>query len=224
MAAGLGVVAGVVLGLLTWQQNRQFQDPIRLWEDVVTRVPTSWRGFSNLAGAYSLQGNDVAAIAALDRSLALAPRQPKSLYNRANARRRQGDLRGAEKDYRLTVELDPKHAEARNNLAMLLKQRGDVAEARQELETVVRQTPDHASAWYNLALIRFESAELDAGGSAVDAFLALRPEAAKGWVLAGDVRSRLGDAAGARAAYERALDTGADRGEISARLRRLEAP
>lgn len=221
-AAGLGVLAGGLLGVSTWQQNLRLQDPVRMWEDVVARVPSSWRGFSNLAGAHAQRGNDPAAIAALDRSLALAPTQARSLYNRANARRRQGDPAGAERDYRLALEIEPGHAEARNNLAMLLKQRGDLNDAEEAFETVVRNAPDHASAWYNLARTRFERSDLEGSREAVDAFLALRPDAGKGWLLAGDLRVRLGDVDGAREAYRRALANGADPAEIAARLRLLD--
>lgn len=222
--AGAGVLACVVLAGLTFQLNRRFQDPVRVWEDVVARAPGNWRGFANLAGAHAQRGDDRAAIAALDRSLALAPTQAKSHYNRANARRRLGDGPGAEADYRRTLDLEPGHAEARNNLAMLLKQQGDTAAARRELEDLVQRAPGHASAWYNLALLRFEAGDDEASRTAIEAFLALRGDSAKGWLHAGDARLRLGDAAGAREAWEQALRFGADRALVMARLRRLEPP
>jgi Flp pilus assembly protein TadD len=188
----------------------------------VKTVPSNWRAFSNLAGVYAERGDDAAALAALDRSLALAPTEVKSLYNRGNARRRRGDWSGAEQDYRRAVEIDPSHAEARNNLAMLLKQRGDGDGAVEQLELTLRHQPRHASAWYNLALVRYERREYGASLDAIQEYVALRADSAKGWSLAGDIQSALGNVPAARQAYRRALEVDPSQSMVATKLAALE--
>jgi len=215
-AAALVLAAGALLAVSTWRQNRFLQDPVRLWQDVAARSPGNGRAFGNLAGALLERGDDDAALAALDRSLALEPANVRSWYNRGNALRRRGDLAGAERDYRRAIELDPRHVQARNNLALLRKQLGDRAEARAQLERVVEIDPGHAPAWLNLATLRLEQGELAAGRDAIERHLALRDDSAKGWAVAAEVRAALGDADGAREARARAQGLAAGRSGAAA--------
>jgi tetratricopeptide (TPR) repeat protein len=85
---------------------------------------------------YSYGGAHRQALAAYDRAVSLAPRNPQFLYNRATVRRFLGLLAEAEADYDLVIALKPTDFEAYKNRADLRTQtaaRNHVA----ELETVI---------------------------------------------------------------------------------------
>jgi tetratricopeptide (TPR) repeat protein len=78
------------------------------------------------------------ALAAYDRAVALAPKDPRILYNRAAVRRFLGDLEGAEADYDRAIALNPKDFEAYLNRSDLRVQTAERNHVR-ELEALALQ-------------------------------------------------------------------------------------
>jgi tetratricopeptide (TPR) repeat protein len=82
------------------------------------------------------------ALAAYDRAAALAPEDPRILYNRAAVRRFLGDFEGAEADYDRTIALNPKDFEAYLNRSDLRIQTAGRNHVRQLEALVTQPFPD----------------------------------------------------------------------------------
>jgi tetratricopeptide (TPR) repeat protein len=94
-------------------------------------------GILDSAGTLYSFGNDQQrALAAYDRAVALSPRNPQFLYNRATVRRFLGALGDAEEDYDKVIALKPTDFEAYNNRSNLRIQTAEHNHIR-ELETVL---------------------------------------------------------------------------------------
>ena len=82
------LAAGIVLllGLLTWQRNQQWRDPLAFWRDNVRLAPTKARAWGSLARQRIEAGEPAEAAAALRRSIELrsaqgAPDDPLDVVN-----------------------------------------------------------------------------------------------------------------------------------------------
>ncbi len=76
------------------------------------------------------------------------------LYQSARAKHRNGDVAGAETDYRAVIDFDPRHADAHANLGFLFLLKNDLAGADREIRTALGLQPDHADALKSLAELR----------------------------------------------------------------------
>lgn len=91
---------------------------------------------SDAIGTLYSAGNDQKrALAAYDRAVALQPRNPRFLYNRASARRFLGLFAGAEEDYDRVIALQPTDFEAYKNRTDLRTQTAERNHIK-ELEAV----------------------------------------------------------------------------------------
>lgn len=100
--------------------------------------------YNNRAAELLADPDPMAAAPYMAMTLQLAPRYASGWANAGVLRLRQGDLRGAERDYLKALGFDPAHAGALFNLVTLYRDRGDgVRSARfqQRLEKVQMKDP-----------------------------------------------------------------------------------
>lgn len=117
---------------------------LRYFEAAVAQAPEHLRFKGKLAGAYAAAGQTDRARALYDELVAANPTQADVLNNRGLLRGLQGDLPGAEADFRAALALDPDGEQALANLASLLYNTGRPDEARAVAERLVRLRPDDA--------------------------------------------------------------------------------
>ncbi len=132
-------------------------EAIVLYRRVVLTDPRNARAQYLLAAASLATGDPAAALASVDRALALDPRSPDHHAVRGHALKAAGRLDEAIGCYREAVRLKPSYAEMQFNLANALRQRAvdadDVAgleEAAESYRRAVRLKPDLAGAHNNL--------------------------------------------------------------------------
>jgi tetratricopeptide (TPR) repeat protein len=145
--------------------------------DAVERLAGTDAAMWDAIGTLRSYANDQRrALAACDRAVALAPRNPQLIFNRAAVRRFIGDLEGAEGDYDQVIALAPRDYEAYMNRSELRVQtavRNHVA----ELEALtVRNFAD----WRGEVQVRFALAkEYEDLGEYTKSFEHLRKGAGK---------------------------------------------
>ena len=88
---------------------------------------------------------------ALERELALNPRDAESLYQLGEIAWRRGDEESAARHYEKAVESQPAFVEGLVGLAKALIARGEFARAAERLESAVGIDPEHEVARYRLA-------------------------------------------------------------------------
>lgn len=106
-------------------------------------------------GCALAQRNEYAPAAAIfDRLIAeRTPYERQALLQRAHVRRLEGDVKGAEADYRQRLELDAQDAEALLWLGMLELGRDDLPQAAEYLAAAVRHAPEDGRAQLALGLV-----------------------------------------------------------------------
>ena len=95
---------------------------------------------SNRGAELLQEGRLAEALGKLRMAVTLEPENAKTWVNLGVARRRAGDLEGAEYAYRVALEIDPGTYSSYQNLAALLRLDGRSDEAR-EMEEILRSAP-----------------------------------------------------------------------------------
>jgi Flp pilus assembly protein TadD len=125
-----------------------------------------------LADSLAAQGQDQPALEALDQALAITPRSPSLLNDRAALLMRLGRGGEAVADYRRALELAPGNPLLMHNLAWaLLKQETDLDLALSLAEQAVKQDPSNPRFWDTLGQV--QKARGDFGDAVVSLHRAL---------------------------------------------------
>ena len=134
-----------------WLVNTQHVEEARqLYKDLVAQYPRE----ANLHYAYGLTltvSDQDAAIAELEKALALNPRHVPALVEAAFLCVEGGHLEKGERLAQRAMEIEPKNYAPHNILGRALVQTGHADEGIKELETAVKLAPTIASSHFNLA-------------------------------------------------------------------------
>ena len=201
------LVVGTILGTLTWRHAGVFGDNETLFRETLTRNPSCWLCYNNLA-ATRLHGSDEeASLAAryLAEAVRLNPLSAEVQNNLGGALQRQGRMNEALIAHRKAIELNPRLVDARYNVGVVLQALGDLDGARREYEQVVRERPDYAAAHHNLGTVLLALGQGDAAVAAFAESTRLQPDNAEAWNVLGMVASDAGRLEEARAAFASAL-------------------
>lgn len=148
----LCVVFGAPLGLLTWNQSRQYIDEVTLYRATLERNPGCWLCHNNLATP-KLHGSTVEledAIAHLRESLRINPADAEAHNNMGGAYQRLGQFAEALEEHQRALQLNPRLVEARYNMGVCYQAMNRFEEAREQYRQATRAQPDYAMAHYNL--------------------------------------------------------------------------
>jgi tetratricopeptide (TPR) repeat protein len=164
----------------------------------------------------------------LDAWLAAHPTDERALFDAGYLADAQGRNDDAVSLYRRAVAADPKSFEAQVSLGLLLARLGKPAEARPALWTATTLDAGaagpaaKAKAWRALAQIDLQGVDgkQDPSQASIDLLEALKisPETEADTLMAASLAESSGDAAGAEAAYRRALKSDPDSGTAIAGL------
>ena len=116
---------------------------------------------SNRGVEAMLDGHDQDAARWLVRATELAPALAPAWINLGVARRRLGDLAGAETAYQRALRIDPGAAAAYRSLAALLRVRGRQGEADALLDDAARHQTDDPLSYLHLAQRSLETGDVD---------------------------------------------------------------
>ena len=105
-----------------------------------------------LADLTARDGNPEAAVAALDRVLALDPNNSAALIRRGNARFELHQLDDAESDYSLALARDAQQSAARFGLGRLSYERGEFEQAIDHFQAAIQDQPKGSVIHHHMAL------------------------------------------------------------------------
>ncbi len=185
----VGVALAGAMATLTAARNAVYESRIGLWEETLATVPQNSTAHIMLAGALLDEGRADAALAAVDRAVALSPGQAFAHTRRAETLFDLGRIDEAVEAARRAIVIQPRMHGAHATLLAALLRRGDAEAAASAGEEAIRMMPNLVS------------------GPMADANTAsLFTNLGVAWAMTGDPR--------AVQAFERALDT--DRGSARA--------
>ena len=146
----LGLLLFLVLGTLTWRRNQLWSSPVELWRDAVTKSPGKARPHYNLGTSLNDAGVPAAALASLERAVALQPEHADAWHNLGVAHAALGEFAAAIAAYRSALALDSQMWRAQSGLGVALMNIGELEEAIAAYREAVRLAPDSAQARNNL--------------------------------------------------------------------------
>ncbi len=153
------------------------------------------------------RGDVDGGVAELQAAIRIRPRYWRSYMTLGLVYYRAGRYREALDPYRRATELQPNEPSPFANLGTMYHLLGDITQAIGNYEHAVRLGPS-ASAYANLALVYYRANRLDDARNAYEQSLAANPKSVLNHRNLGDVYTRLGETAKAKAEYEQAIAIG----------------
>ncbi len=150
MGGALVLLAGVALGILTFQRNVDYQSELSIWADAVAKAPGNARVHNNLGIALAGRSQIDEAMAHYRKALELKPDYAEAHSNLGNALTGRGQIDEAMAHYRRALEVKPDYAEAHNNLGNALVGCGRFDEAITQYQKVLEVKRDSAEVHNNL--------------------------------------------------------------------------
>lgn len=141
----------------------------------------------------------------MDRSIAMEPRHPGFLDNRAQVLLQMGLVDEAVRDARAVTALEPAFAEGWLHLAQALRRRGESGEALSAAARALALDPRHAGAAYHAALLHLEAGRLAEAEQGFLRVLELDPRHAAALNNLGVVRRETGREEAALESFARAV-------------------
>lgn len=201
----LGVASVAGLGVMTWRQSWQYQDPITLFRTTIARNPDSWVAHHNLAAELTARGQPAEALPHARRAVELKPDFPEALNNLADNLTHTGAPADAVPLLNRALAMQPRYAQAENNLGIALVKLGRSDEGKSRFRRALALEPGLAEAHYNLGLAEAEQGNFAAAIVHFTETARLRPEhvgAELNWGVALAVSDRVSESI---AHFERAL-------------------
>ncbi|MFM7074262.1 MAG: tetratricopeptide repeat protein [Planctomycetota bacterium] len=154
--AALALGAAIVcsgLGTRTFLRNRDYADPLRMWESVVSANPAGNRGHLMFALQLTAIGRLEEAEKHYRLSLTLRKDLPEAHVGLGYVRMKQGKLDEAERFLRLGVEHPRTTHVAHYNLGKLRERQGRLRHALDHYQWSVAAQADYTQSWEALAVV-----------------------------------------------------------------------
>lgn len=189
------LVACALLGVcavLTWHEARLWQNPERLWGNLLTAVPDSPIGNNHYGVVLGERGDNAAAAERYAAAVVRWPEYADAHRNLGAALTQLGRLDEAVIALRQAIQLAPRDVRARYNLAVALLAQGDAAGAAREANVGIQLDPDHALAHAVLGAAVAAQGDTESAMPHFERALTLDPATWQAYAGLAGVHSRLG--------------------------------
>jgi protein O-GlcNAc transferase len=177
----------------------------RLYQEILAANPRNAEAW-HLQGVLAFQRRDAAAaVAHIQKALAIAGDTPVYLSNFGLALHAAGRLDDAVASFRRALDLKPDYADAAFNLGNVLQQMGELAAAAESYRHATSVAPDFIEAHHNLGNVLRRLHRLSEAADSYGRVLAARPDFAELHNTVGNIFQQQNRFDEAIAAHERAL-------------------
>jgi predicted TPR repeat methyltransferase len=191
--------------LLQLYKNGQFGDAETLALSITHKFPSHQIGWKVLGAILGQTGRIIESLAAMKKSVQLAPQDAAAHSNLGITLKELGRLEDAEASGRQAISLKPDYAEAHNNLGITLKELGKLDEAEASYTQAIVLKPNYAEAHYNLGIILKELGVLEEAEASYMQAIRLKPNHAKAHNNLGNMLKELGRMEEAEASLKQAI-------------------
>jgi tetratricopeptide (TPR) repeat protein len=151
---GVGVsLVLILLGTLTWQQTRIYNNAETLWKDTIAKNPSSWISHMNLGVILSTRGRFEDALACYQQALRIKPDSAWTHNNIGTMMAEMGKSDLAVYHMKEALRFDGDYPEAYSNLGILFARQKNYNDAAHCLQMALKLAPENAWYYYNLGLI-----------------------------------------------------------------------
>ncbi len=165
-AAGVGTLAR----LPVWRDN------VALLRAAAVAAPDDAAPHLALVDHYTAEGNWLAALAEIDRALAIEPRNHAAVSKQVGILSRLGRYAESEASARRAIELDPRDAVSYSNLADALIQQGKPAEALEAGRRAIELDSTLVNGWYNYGVVLASQGDAPGAIRAYEKAISLQPD------------------------------------------------
>ncbi len=208
-----------LFAVATWQRNSTWDNPIRLWTDVVNKSPDSMRGWGNLGNAYGDAKKYTIAESCLRRALTLADdKKPGNISlkkkkrltaaihdNLALVYRETGRYDKALEHANISLAINPSRPSPLVTLGITYSKIGEDARAIEFFEQAWAQGMENVDVYNNWAVSAFNLGKVDLAISLLQKALRLNPDHPETHYNLGIAYSSKGMLQEARQEMERAM-------------------
>ncbi|MFH1957407.1 MAG: tetratricopeptide repeat protein [bacterium] len=145
-----------LLGIITFRRNNLYQNPILLWQDVISKYPDNYKAHCNIGFLYYIGKEYDKALQKYQKVIELNPNHPEVHYNLGNLYSDKRDYNKALQEYQKAIELNPRYTEAHYNLGNLYYGKEYYNGAFQEYQKAIEINPKYAEAHYNLGNLYYD--------------------------------------------------------------------
>lgn len=192
-----------------------FDEALKIAQELRARFPDSAVAANLEGGAYAALGQVAQARESFETVLRIEPQFHQARTNLAVLKVRDGDIEGAEAEYRSVLENDPGYAQALLGMAGVARQRQDKAATRTWLEKAVAANPEMPQPSFALADDHLAAGETAAALEVLTDLAGHQPDNPQVLARLGSVQERAGEPDAAVATYRRLLEVS---GSADARL------
>lgn len=185
-------------------QDPRLKVQLALMRRRLEKYPGDFFAHFNLGTAMQAMGEDAAAIAVLEKAIALRP-DSAAAHNNLGTSLLLSGRGGAGLEFQRAVELDPSYSAARFNWGRTLMADGEVEGAIREFSAYVQQRPGDAEAHMHLGALHAARKDFSAAAQALKLAADIRPADAELWTNLGTAQALAGDLKAAIRAWEAAL-------------------
>ena len=207
------ILAGAVLGILTFQRNADYRSDLSIWEDTVVKAPDNERVRYNLGNALANRGRADEAVAQYEKALEIRPDYAEAHNNLGSVLARRGWTDEAMAHFQQALEIDSDCADAHYDLGLALANRGRIDEAIVRFQKALELKPDYADARNDLGTALAKSGRVDEAAAEYRKALELKPDHAEAHNNLGFVLARRGRVDEALAEHQKALELKPDYAE-----------
>jgi tetratricopeptide (TPR) repeat protein len=173
---GSAAVLLLVLGALTWQQSKMYQDLETLWRTTLAKDPEAFLAQHNYASILSDRGQLDDAIAHFQKVLEIKPGFAETRNSLGIALGRKGQLDEATRQFEEAIRLKPDYTLAHNNLGIVLLSQGQSDAAISQFQEAIRLRPDNAEAHNSLGVALGRKSQMDEALSQYEEAVRLKPD------------------------------------------------
>jgi protein O-mannosyl-transferase len=168
----LVVVIVGALSCLTIRRNVDYQDAVRMWNDVLAQRPNNARAYVSLGSALGMAGRQTEALEAYGQALRLDPLLQAAQANAGRTLAKLGRYEEAVVEYGKALERDPSDIQVRYSLGIALEATGRFDEALERHREVLRVDRDNLLAQLGVGVCLHRKGDLPAAAEAYRRVLA----------------------------------------------------
>lgn len=199
----------VILGAMTFQQNKIWKDSGTLWTHVLKYYNKTTLPFGNRANFYRDKGMYKEALADYNATISMKDDQPQAYNSRAKLyftlAKTQDTLLLALNDYNKAIQYAPDDGEFHANRGATYARLGDLDKAMADFNRAIELKPDHAVGYLNRSVIYNNMGNIEMALKDIDSYLGLNPYNADIWYEKGRALRLLNRAQEAIPAYDQAI-------------------
>lgn len=172
---GASLLLLLVLGLLTFNRSKAWENSIGLYSDIIKNYPDSYVALNSLGAEHMLYGNTQLAYKYLDKAISSSPEYYKGYYNRGLLNFKTNHPEEAIRDFTKAIELK-QYVKAYVGRGNAYYREKDLSRAMADANEALRQEPSNARAAFLLANCYDDLNQLDKALYYYNACIASSPE------------------------------------------------